>query len=60
MFLKKQWNCLPRKIKGVTVCGIISCVFIAVSAFFAHSKDLLDYILMWLGVMLAGEVVRKK
>ena len=60
MFLKKYRNCLSKTIKVNVIFGIISCVFIAVSAFYAHSKDLLDYMMMWSGIMLAGEIVRKK
>lgn len=59
-FLKK-WGRKISPLKRITVSiGIIACIFTAVCAIYAHFADMADYILVFVAIMLAGSLFRKK
>ena len=59
-FLKK-WGRKISPLKRITVCmGIVACIFTAVCAICAHFADMTDYILVFVAIMLAGSLFRKK
>lgn len=59
-FLKK-WGRKISPLKRITVgMGIIACIFTAVCAIYAHFTDMADYILVFVAIMLAGSLFRKK
>lgn len=59
-FLKK-WGRKISPLKRITVgMGIVACIFTAVCAIYAHFADMADYILVFVAIMLAGSLFRKK
>ncbi len=59
-FLKK-WGTKISALKRITVSmGIVACVFTAVCAIYAHFTDITDYILVFVAIMLAGSLFKKK
>ncbi len=60
LFLKK-WGRKISRLKRITVSmGIVACVFTAICAIYAHTADMSDYILVFVAIMLAGSLFRKK
>lgn len=59
-FLKK-WGRKISVLKRITVSmGIIACIFTAVCAIYAHFADITDYTLVFVAIMLAGTLFKKK
>ncbi len=59
-FLKKWGSKISTLKKIVVGMGIIACAFTAICAIYAHFTDMTDYILVFVAIMLAGSLFRKK
>lgn len=60
-FFLKKWGDKISPLKKIVVgIGIIACIFTAVCAIYTHFNDMTDYVLVFVAIMLAGSLFRKK